>query len=269
MRPATKTHGGKSYLSRRIVPLLPPHTIYVEPFFGGGSVLLRKPRSEVEIAGDLNPALIGFYKCLQNQTQELIERARSIPYTPESFAWACETDDLNLGPVESAARFIVKACMSRGGLGRSFAWSERLRGGQPGDKNAWDTFLQELPRISHRLERVEIYHSDAPDLIQQFDSPDTLHYCDPPYPWSVRAARKAYGPNEMSDDEHARLLDVITKAHGMVAGSGRPCPLYDDALQGWKRHDREVVNHAGQGKRKQRRIESLWLSPTCDVFRLT
>src|SRR5207248_1650852 len=33
-----KWHGGKHYLARRIVALMPRHLHYCEPFFGGGSV---------------------------------------------------------------------------------------------------------------------------------------------------------------------------------------------------------------------------------------
>ena len=37
-----KYHGGKRYLAKRIIALMPEHITYVEPFFGGGSVLLHK-----------------------------------------------------------------------------------------------------------------------------------------------------------------------------------------------------------------------------------
>ena len=37
-----KWHGGKYYLASKIVDLMPPHLHYVEPFFGGGAVLLAR-----------------------------------------------------------------------------------------------------------------------------------------------------------------------------------------------------------------------------------
>lgn len=37
-----KIHGGKRYLADWIISYFPPHLQYVEAFFGGGSVLLRR-----------------------------------------------------------------------------------------------------------------------------------------------------------------------------------------------------------------------------------
>ena len=40
MKLPLKWHGGKYYLAAKIVRLMPPHIHYVEPFFGGGAVLV-------------------------------------------------------------------------------------------------------------------------------------------------------------------------------------------------------------------------------------
>jgi DNA adenine methylase len=53
--PPLKWHGGKHYLAKRIIALMPSHTHYVETHFGGGSVMLAKnPEGVSEVANDGN-----------------------------------------------------------------------------------------------------------------------------------------------------------------------------------------------------------------------
>src|SRR5262249_38254786 len=74
--PSLKWHGGKQYLAARIVGLMPPRQSdehpdgwchYVEPYFGGGAVLLANdPEGISEAVNDLDGRLINFWKVLQH-----------------------------------------------------------------------------------------------------------------------------------------------------------------------------------------------------------
>jgi DNA adenine methylase len=260
LRPAVKWHGGKAYLARRIIRLLPPHGRYVEPYAGGLSVLLNKSRVPAEVAGDLDADLMGFYRVLVGRMGELMGRLGALEYRAETFDWACQDRDQG-DPLESAVRFIVRHRFSRGGLGKTFAWSDRLRGGRPGDFNAWETIKAELPAIAARLRGVRLECRDGFEAIREHAGPGTLFYLDPPYPHSTRTATATYR-HEMMPNDHAALLDLVTHARGMVAISGYANPLYNRALARWDRHEFESACHAGQNQRKGRRTEVLWVKRT-------
>jgi DNA adenine methylase len=257
MRSPLKWHGGKSYLARLIVGLFPEHRTYVEPFLGGGSILLNKPRSEREFVGDLNAGLIEFWTLLRS-SRLLATRIEATPYDEAFFAKAKEHGRAPCEVVRAWC-FLVRNRFSRGGLGKDFAWSDRLRGGQPGDVNAWETIKAELPAIAERIKGVRFYHTSAIDMILDRDAPDTLHYCDPPYLHETRTAKKAYA-FEMDRDDHAYLLNILLGIKGTFVLSGYPSDLYDATARvgGWHRIEIDIANHSGQGKAKQRRTECLW-----------
>src|SRR5437868_14003261 len=82
--PPLKWHGGKHYLARRIVALMPPHTHYVEPYAGGLSVLLAKsPEGVSEVANDLDGGLVNFWRVLRHPADFEAFR-RAVEATPFS-----------------------------------------------------------------------------------------------------------------------------------------------------------------------------------------
>ena len=266
LRPPVKAHGGKYYLARQIVPILlgvrERLSEYLEPCVFGASVFLAMPRSKREILGDTNSDVVALWSVLSDEQSaaELARRLAKIPYSRAAFDEAKrETGGTTL---DRAARFLVRCRFSRGGLGKSFAWSERTRGGRPGDENAWETFRQsELPRIMARAKGVEV--TADPCWWTVWQSRQKVHrliYADPPYMLQTRSARTAYGPYEMTLMQHFWLVAALRAHSGPAAISGYRCSEYDRWLKDWRRFDFEMPNNAGQTKRKQRRTESLWIN---------
>jgi DNA adenine methylase len=162
-----------------------------------------------------------------------------------------------------AVAWYVRNKMSRGGLGRDFAWSDRLRGGQPGDLNAWQNSIRLIPRVSARLQGVSHTCRHFRDALRWMPAGRVCIYADPPYLHSTRTVTTAY-EIEMSDQEHLELLTLLSlkamEGH-VVLLSGYANAMYDGALRGWQRTKFSMPNHSGQGKTKQRRTEVLWVSP--------
>ena len=62
--------GSKRQLVPKILKLIPQHTIYVEPFIGGGSVYFAKPPSRKEYINDLDKNIIEGYRLLKDAPSE-------------------------------------------------------------------------------------------------------------------------------------------------------------------------------------------------------
>jgi DNA adenine methylase len=262
LRPPFKIHGGKYYLCQWIISYFPAgyeNMTYLEPFGGAGSVLLNKRRSIREIYNDIHNPTANVFLSLVHEPDEMVQKIHKIEYSEKFFHEAMETE-FNYGTVSSALAELVLRRMSRGGMKKHFSWSTRTRGGRPGDVNAWETFKSQLPLICDRLQKVEVFSKDAMSLIENnLEDKMLLLYLDPPYALGSRTAKKVYD-YEMEDEDHRRLAILAQKVVGRVLISGYDCPLYKKLYSGWRCVTKEMPNNSGQGNRKQRRLECLWVN---------
>lgn len=276
-----KWHGGKSYLAKLIIELMPPRRSedhpdgwlhYVEPFAGGLAVLLHNDHEGIsEVANDLSGDLANFWRVLQDD--HLFERLRRLaeatPFcekTWERAAEQCERQSLRRGMwqpavVDRAMAFFIWCRQSLAGRMKSFAplSRTRTRRGMSEQASAWLTAIEGLPAVHERLKRVVILNRPALEVIRGQDGPRTLYYCDPPYLHSTRATTGDYAC-EMTEADHEEMLETLLKCQGKVMLSGYRNELYDAKLASWRRVDWDVANHAAGGETKRRAVESLWLN---------
>ena len=70
MQPIIKWPGGKSKEFEQIKNLIPPHTRYIEPFFGGGAVFFNlKPNNS--IINDFCEELMEFYRFVKGESNRV------------------------------------------------------------------------------------------------------------------------------------------------------------------------------------------------------
>lgn len=258
-RPALRYHGGKWRLAPRLLALFPPHRVYVEPFGGGGSVLLRKSRSYAEVYNDLDSEIVSFFQVLRDPalSEQLETSVRQTPFARAEFeaAYVGQADD----PVERARRLLIRSFMGFGSDGCNAARNTGFRSNSNRSGTTpvhdWVNYADQISAFSARLHGVVIENRPAISVMQQHDGPDTLHYCDPPYVHETRTAKgKAYR-FEMSDADHADFLDVVCDLKGAVIVSGYACDLYDNRLSDWAHVD---INTFADGARA--RVERVWLN---------
>ncbi len=259
-RPIVRYHGGKWLLAPWIITHLPAHLVYVEPFGGGGSVLLRKPRSYAEIYNDLDGEIVNVFRMVRDRGDELVRALELTPFARDEFLLSYEPSD---DPLEQARRTIARSFQ---GFGSAAVCGEvsgfRANSNRSGTTPAldWRNYPGALPALIERLRGVVIENRDAVEVMRQHDGPDTVHYVDPPYVHSTRSRGNPYCnkgyKHEMTDDQHRELAEVLHGLRGAVILSGYPSPLYDELYGDWRRVERQA--HA-DGARD--RVEVLWLSP--------
>lgn len=261
-RPVLRWHGGKWKLAPWIIGHFPPHRVYVEPFGGGASVLLRKPRSYAEVYNDLDQDAVSLFRVLRDPSlsDRLLRELRLTPFSKMEFEESYRTAD---GNVERARRLLIRSFMGFGSNGHNAATKTgfRANSNRSGTTPArdWANYPDLLPSIIERLTGVVIECRDACEVMSAHDEAHTLHYVDPPYVRETRSKamhRNGCYAHELDAAGHERLLGHVKTLAGMVILSGYPHALYDDELADWRRV--EIAAHA-DGARD--RTEVLWINP--------
>lgn len=259
--PLIRYHGGKFRIADWIISQFPRHKTYVEPFGGGGSVLLCKEPSQIEVYNDIDSEVVNLFRVLRNaeQRQQLEQQLYLTPFSRTEFYQAYEDTDC---PVEKARRMIIRAQMGFGSAGATKGNTGfRMAGGR--QKNyeirLWDKYPSRLSMFAERLKHVLIENQEASQVIERFDADDTLFFVDPPYVMDTRTANcKAYR-HEMSDQDHIELLKQINSVKGAVIISGYEHDIYNHHLSHWKKVTRQVQASGQLGS--VLRQECLWINP--------
>lgn len=231
----------------KIVPLLPYHRIYVEPFGGGASILLAKRPSHVEVYNDVDEDLVAFFRILADpeKFERFYRRVALLPHARALYHECCATWREEKDPVTRAAKwFVVTRQSFSGEFGRS--WTSVVTAssrGMAASVSKWLSSIERLPEVHARLQRVQFECADWRTILERYDTPDTLFYCDPPY---VHATRRGGGyRHEMTDDDHRDLVTRLLAIRGQAVVSGYEHPIYAPLEEaGWEVKRFETACHA-------------------------
>jgi len=140
--------------------------------------------------------------------------------------------------------------------------------------------IGQLPEAVARLRQTQIENAPALRVLERYCTPTSLAYLDPPY---VSSTRRGGGYScEMTDTDHAELVEAILRLPGRFVLSGYAHPVYAPLeAAGWQRIDFQVacraagrtrvskLQGAGSALAKQPRTESVWLDPATAAEVLT
>lgn len=265
---------------------MPRHRVYVEPFGGAASVLLRRAPAYAEVYNDMDDVVVGLFRVLRDEAKAaaLVAAIEMTPFSRTEFDDSLEEAE---DEIERARHLVVRAFMGFGSNAHSaspvagrtgfrshtrpgadayrstgFRANSNRSGTTPAQD--WRNYPDALRKVVERLRGVIVEHRHALLVMTQHDGPDTLHYVDPPYLPETRSPANRYDlkhrmyRHELSRGDHVKLLAFLQGLAGMVMLSGYPSRLYDRELVGWRR-----LQTAAMADGARARTEVLWLNPAC------
>jgi len=232
----------------------------------------------VEVYNDIDHALYDFFTTLSDpdEFEALYRRVAPLPYCRQLYdecrrTWADQADKR-----ERVWRWFVVARQSFSGHFGT-GWGAAIRRSHRAmaeEVSHWLACLDALPEVHSRLARVQIDCKDWRDVLDTYDTPDTLFYLDPPYVPKTR--RQGAYAHEMTGEDHEELVSRLLSIEGLAVLSGYPNEVYkplEDA--GWTVRTRQTACHAagrtrtsgiqgnGTALALQPRTECLWIKPGC------
>lgn len=197
-----KWWGGKKYQLKHILPLVPPHTCYVEVFGGAGHVFFAKSFSEVEVYNDIDGRLVNFFLCLKYHPEALFAEINTIFHSREMFD--LYQQELGETCLQKAARFYFVLKQSFVGKMDDFGYGKYPGGAQ-------FNFIQSMAdELKKRLKTCQIEQLDFETLIQKYDGSATFFFLDPPYACQAGEVYK----HKFSISDHHRLSRSLKQIKG-------------------------------------------------------
>lgn len=242
-------YGGKQKLCSTILQLIPEHTLYAEPFVGGGAIFFGKDPSEVEVVNDTNQELINFYRVVQNHYVELERMIRATLHSRRlhSDASVIYNNPHLFDEVRRAwAVWVLSSQSFASIIDGSWGYDKASNTTSMKIANRREQFSEQL---AERLQNVQIECADALYIIKSRDTQGSFFYCDPPYPNSDCGHYDGYSVSDFTN-----LLEVLERIEGRFLLSSYPIPVLEEFTRrnGWHSRgiEQKVSVNKGYGKKK-------------------
>lgn len=264
-------YGGKQRIASKIVDVLEsiPHTVYAESFSGGLAVLYAKKvrggnnDHYREAINDINQCLITFWRVARDRPDDLQRYLELTPYSQEEHRVAKQiyNNPSDYDEIKVAWAVYIRCNMSFGNnIGHGWRFSTIGRN----EAATWHNKKSNLSQAFKRLEEIHIGCEDALRFIERWDSPQTLHYVDPPYPNSNQGHYDGY-----TLGDYQALCDALDNCQGSYVLSNYAQDITPKSAQ--RLVEIDTVMSAANGKDRANtdinRIEKLWICDRSDSIR--
>lgn len=205
--------GGKNYLAKEIIALMPEHKSYIEVFGGALSVFYQKSASKIEVINDINDELINLHLCIRNKPQSLANVLNSMIISRKIFHMLKNKEIKPKNDLERAAFYFYLISTSFGSSMGQFAMSKQ---------RAPKRLCRDFSLHTKRLKNASIENKSFEYILKEYDYNEALFYLDPPY-----VGTESYYKNVpcFGLKEHELLCDLLKNIKGKFMLSYNDCEL--------------------------------------------
>lgn len=205
--------GGKNYLAKEIIALMPEHKSYIEVFGGALSVFYQKSASKIEVINDINDELINLHLCIRNKPQSLANVLNSMIISRKIFHMLKNKEIKPKNDLERAAFYFYLISTSFGSSMGQFAMSKQ---------RAPKRLCRDFSLHTKRLKNASIENKSFEYILKEYDYNEALFYLDPPYVGTESYYKNTGG---FGLKEHELLCDLLKNIKGKFMLSYNDCDL--------------------------------------------
>jgi DNA adenine methylase len=241
--------GGKQLMATKLLPMIPQHSLYCEPFTGGAALFWAKLPSDVEVLNDLNGEVSNFYEQIRDNYAELCHHIQNSLHSRLDYQNALHVYQrpAMFAPVKRAWAFWVLTNQGWGGKIGTWGYGVGDNKKEAVLHRKRESFLVDL---HERLKVVQIECNDALKGIKSRDRAESFFYIDPPYFNSCMGHYDGY-----TEGDFDALLTLLGSIKGKFLLSSYPSPTLEKHTKayGWHTQTFEMNLCAGSTKGKKKR----------------
>lgn len=229
--------GSKRYLYKEILPYIPEHDTYIEPFFGGGAIFFLKDKVKKNIINDFDINLMNDYRnILEIEPGASTEDLHYFKTSPEIKDWVQNTRSTPLNDFIKAV-YVRNCTFGSSGRGNYYKFYDPLKR------------VKKIPNYQKKLKDTIIHTRDYSWILEKYDSPTSWIFLDPPY----ENSKRLYKHYTIDFEE---LKNNLKKLKGKFLLTLNDSPLIRDIFKEFRIIEIEVrkTGNVGVGAKKRNEL---------------
>ena len=192
--------GNKYPIRDKIIPLIPPHKVYVELFAGSGAIFYNKEKAIKNVLNDLDKETITRFNLIKKaplDVEKYPDFKGSLTAVRHFFDHHGDAiaDRIMLEKIKSCSGYSGTPVKKSTGVYKS-----------PQAKNV----VKLMSEYKDKLKGTILENKDYEVVVRKYDSPDTFFFIDPPY----ENTSKSFGYAQSTEFDFERLEKVLKSIKG-------------------------------------------------------